>query len=147
MERIQVYFVVLLISISIPQLNAQSLKEEPDTKSTPTLEKEAIKARERRNEVLLAKKKQESAKSAVEYVSPVNEDDIYMGRKAEFLGNLTVSELPSDFPKYDKSYGMRYYNNLVDNFYSSHMDILKPAVRQKMEHSFPTNHNQQFNTK
>jgi hypothetical protein len=71
-------------------------------------------------------------------VNNINEDDIYMGRKAEFLNNLTVSELPSDFPKYDKSYGLRYYNNLVDNYYGAHKNILQPRVKEKMERMYPS---------
>ena len=71
-------------------------------------------------------------------VNNINEDDIYMGRKAEFLNNLTVTELPSDFPKYDKSYGLKYYNNLVDNYYGAHKDILKPGVKAKIEKLYPS---------
>lgn len=68
----------------------------------------------------------------------LNENDIYMGRKAEFLNNLTVTELPSDFPKYDKSYGLKYYNNIVDNYYGAHKDILKPGVKEKIEKMYPS---------
>ena len=68
----------------------------------------------------------------------INEDDVYMGRKAEFLNNLTVSELPADFPKYNKSYGLKYYNNLVDNYYGAHKDILKPRVKEKIELLYPS---------
>jgi hypothetical protein len=57
----------------------------------------------------------------------------YMGRKAEFLGNLTVSELPADFPQYDKAWSLKDYNGVVDAWYMLHMDILRPRVKAKIE--------------
>lgn len=78
-------------------------------------------------------KAQSDSVSKVRSVSSIDENDPYMGRKAEFLNNLTISELPADFPKYDKSYGLRYYNNIIDNYYSLHKDILKEKVRKKIE--------------
>ncbi|MBS1637130.1 MAG: hypothetical protein JST26_14525 [Bacteroidetes bacterium] len=62
----------------------------------------------------------------------LDENDPYQGRKEEFLSNLTVKELPADFPKYDKSYGVGGYNTLVDQFYMTHQDILVESVRRKM---------------
>ena len=67
------------------------------------------------------------------YVTPpINENDPYMGRTEEFLFVMKVDKLPADFPKYDKSYGLRYYNNLIDNFYMQHLDLLKDKYRQKI---------------
>ena len=63
----------------------------------------------------------------------LDENDPYQGRKDEFLSNLTVKELPADFPKYDKSYGVGGYNTLIDQFYMTHQDILIESVRRKME--------------
>lgn len=127
---------------------AQTPKEEPlsSAKST-TLKEDALKARNRKNELNQANKKQLAAKNNIIVKNTIDENDIYMGRKAEFLGNLTISELPADFPKYDKSYGLRYYNNLVDNYYGSHKDILKPKVREKIEYHYPSANNKQLNTK
>jgi len=71
----------------------------------------------------------------------LDENDAYMGRKAEFLNNLTVSELPVDFPRYDKSYGLGGYNIVVDNYYAQHTDILKPGVKAKIMSSHPSNKN------
>jgi hypothetical protein len=64
---------------------------------------------------------------------PYNVDDKYMGRKAEFLGNLTVTELPSDFPVYEKQLDLKAYNNLVTSYYLNHMNIVRKEVRQKLE--------------
>jgi hypothetical protein len=67
------------------------------------------------------------------YVTPpINENDPYMGRTEEFLFVMKVDKLPADFPKYDKSYGLRYYNNLIDNFYEQHLDLLKDKYKQKI---------------
>ncbi len=67
------------------------------------------------------------------YVTPpINENDPYMGRTEEFLFVMTVDKLPADFPKYDKSMGLRLYNNLIDNYYEQHLDLLKDKWKQKI---------------
>ena len=125
---------VFFITLSFTELKAQESKPVPN--DNPALKEEAMKVRAKRME---AQKTQAAPSVTSKPVtkSPIDEDDIYMGRKAEFLGNMTVTELPADFPKYDKSYGQRYYNNLVDNFYESHKTILKDFVRMKIEGSNP----------
>lgn len=62
----------------------------------------------------------------------LDENDMYQGRKEEFLSQLTVKELPSDFPKYEKWMGVRHYNEVIDDYYKKHLDILIPSVKQKM---------------
>lgn len=62
----------------------------------------------------------------------LDENDPYMGRKEEFLSRLTVTELPKDFPKYEKSYGVSGYNDVVDNYYRTHGSIVKDWVKQKL---------------
>ena len=64
--------------------------------------------------------------------APYDVNDKYMGRKAEFLNNLTVSELPADFPVYQKKWGVKEYNEVVDAYYRSHLSILKDQVKQKL---------------
>ena len=67
------------------------------------------------------------------YVTPpINENDTYMGRTEEFLHVMVVDKLPSDFPKYEKSMGLRYYNNLVNNYFEEHVDLLQEKYRQKI---------------
>jgi hypothetical protein len=136
MKKIFFYSLSLLILSSFTELNAQESKPVPN--DNPALKEAAIKAKAQRMET--QKNKPAPAQLAVTKPaskSPIDENDIYMGRKAEFLSNLTVNDLPTDFPKYDKSYGLRYYNNLVDNFYFTHKDILKDGPRQKLEKSNP----------
>ncbi len=146
MKKVFFYSISFLMIVSFTKLKAQTAKEELVSKNNPSLEKDAMKARARKNQINKDKKAKIAATSTI-MVNPLDENDTYMGRTSEFLGNLTVSELPSDFPKYDKSYGLKYYNNLVDNFYGSHKDILKDGVRKKIEHHFPPAANQELNTK
>jgi hypothetical protein len=64
--------------------------------------------------------------------TPYDVNDKYMGRAEEFLGNLTVTSLPADFPVFQKHTNLKDYNQLVTAFYLSHMDIVREAVKQKL---------------
>ena len=64
-------------------------------------------------------------------VSSINEDDIYQGRQNEILSNLTVKQIPVDFPKYEKGKGIIWYNGQMDNYYRNHPDITTEMVRKK----------------
>ncbi|MBS1647106.1 MAG: hypothetical protein JST67_07190 [Bacteroidetes bacterium] len=66
------------------------------------------------------------------YPDYVNEEDPYMGRSQEFLNIMVLDKLPEDFPKYDKSYGLRYYNELIDVYFRMHPDVLKEKWKQKI---------------
>ena len=79
-----------------------------------------------------------AATSARVDVSPAPEsfydvNDKYMGRRDEFLNLMTVPELPADFPIYDKQWGLKEYNAVVDAYCMKHMDILKERVKQKVQ--------------
>ncbi|HXD92805.1 MAG TPA: hypothetical protein VNX01_06290 [Bacteroidia bacterium] len=63
---------------------------------------------------------------------PINENDSYMGRTEEFLHVMVIDKLPTDFPKYEKNMGLRYYNNLVDNYFEQHLDLLQERYKQKI---------------
>lgn len=63
---------------------------------------------------------------------PYDVNDKYMGRKDEFLNSMIVKTLPEDFPIYDKSWGVKEYNAVVEAYYTTHMDILKDRVKEKM---------------
>lgn len=62
----------------------------------------------------------------------LDENDYYQGRKEEFLSQITLKELPIDFPKYEKWMGVRHYNEVIDDYYKKHLDILNPIVKQKL---------------
>ena len=65
---------------------------------------------------------------------PYDVNDKYMGRKDEFLNLMIVPELPSDFPVYDKQWGLKEYNAVIDAYCMNHMDILKDRVKQKVQY-------------
>lgn len=62
----------------------------------------------------------------------LDENDSYQGRKEEFLSQIILKELPMDFPKYEKWMGVRHYNEVIDDYYKKHLDILNPIVKQKL---------------
>ena len=62
----------------------------------------------------------------------LDENDAYQGRKDEFLAQITLKELPQDFPKYEKWMGVRNYNQIIDEYYKKHLDILIPSLKQKL---------------
>lgn len=64
---------------------------------------------------------------------PYDVNDKYMGRTAEFLGNLTVSKLPSDFPVYEKHMDLNTYDQVVNSFYLKHLTIVKENFKQKLQ--------------
>ena len=64
---------------------------------------------------------------------PYNVDDKYMGRRDEFLNDITLPELPADFPAYEKQWSLKEYNQVVDAYFLNHKDILKDRVREKLE--------------
>ena len=63
----------------------------------------------------------------------LDENDPYQGRTQEFLSLLTVKELPSDFPKYNKNLGLGGYNALLDEFLATHKDIVIESVKRKLQ--------------
>ena len=69
---------------------------------------------------------------------PYDVTDTYMGRKNEFLNALIIPELPPDFPVYSKQWSVREYNDVVETYYMSHLDILKERVKQKVEEHIKT---------
>jgi hypothetical protein len=62
----------------------------------------------------------------------IDENDPYQGRKEEFLSQITLKELPTDFPKYEKWMGIRHYNEVISEYYQKHLDIVTPSVRHKL---------------
>jgi hypothetical protein len=63
---------------------------------------------------------------------PYDMNDKYMGRKEEFLGNMTVTQIPADFPLYDKNLSLEQYNKMVDTYYMNHKELLKDRVKEKI---------------
>ncbi len=64
--------------------------------------------------------------------SYINENDVYMGRQAEILEILKIARIPTDFPKYKKGTTIREYNEIMDDYYRRHPDIIKDIYRKKL---------------
>jgi len=78
-------------------------------------------------------------KSAEAAPLPYDVNDKYMGRKAEFLNSMNVSELPADFPAYEKQWNLKEYNQVVEAYFVNHRELLKPRVKEKIDLAHPTN--------
>ena len=122
-----VYFFGLLGCVSILSAQNQAVPQNGKTgtvKSVPQTKQSKVLAGTNPNATSINTNK--------DFKSDVNENDPYMGRTQEFLDRLTVNQLPSDFPKYEKSYGVSGYNDVVDNYYRSHPAIVKEWVKAKL---------------
>ena len=62
----------------------------------------------------------------------IDENDQYMGREKEFLSIMTVTSMPSDFPKYNRSLGLAGYNNTIEYYFKQNQSLLKDKYRQKL---------------
>lgn len=63
----------------------------------------------------------------------LDENDQFQGRKQEFLSQMTVKEIPSDFPKYEKWMGVKHYNEIIDDYYKKHLDIVNEGLKNKLQ--------------
>lgn len=128
---------VVLITLFVAFLSQANAQTSPND-SQEKLRQKAIEAQ---------KKKQKSAQKANSgpvYVNSskqvpttgnfqLDENDPYQGRKQEFLSKIILSELPADFPKYEKWMGVRNYNQIIDDYFKNHLDILKDRVKKKYQ--------------
>ena len=105
----------------------QTIKKDPSTRSSQVQAKASTTTGSENNGTV-QKRVDTQGKSF-----QLDENDAYQGRTEEFLSQLTVKELPSDFPKYEKWMGVRHYNEAISDYYKKHLDILIPSVKQKME--------------
>lgn len=113
---------------SVTPTNNSATKEQTKQSIKKTQEKKAIG--------LVHSETNTSTSKQVQTTGPgyqLDENDPYQGRTQEFLSLLIVKELPSDFPKYKKSYGVGGYNALLDEFLASHKNIVIESVKRKLE--------------
>jgi hypothetical protein len=112
------------VFMGLSNLNAQTVDHK---QVNPRLKAAAVSLKAKHAE-------QQKSKTIVNsgVVPGIDTNDDYMGRKDEFLDRLTVNDLPSDFPKYQKNYGIAGYNEVVDNYYRTHGSIVKEWVKQKL---------------
>jgi hypothetical protein len=62
----------------------------------------------------------------------LDENDQYQGRRDEFLSQLIIKEIPNDFPKYQKWMGVKHYNEIIEDYYKNHLEIVKEKVKNKL---------------
>ncbi len=100
----------------------------------PALRETALKANQKR-QMQTSKNTREVSSSKVQTTSnhfQVDENDQYQGRKEEFLSQMIVKEIPTDFPKYEKWMGIRHYNEVIEEYYKKHLDIVQEDVKNKL---------------
>lgn len=130
-KNLFIVFITLFVAF-LSQANAQTSSNDSQEK----LRQKAIEAQKKK-----AKTEQKSSSVPV-YVNSskqvpttgkfqLDENDPYQGRKQEFLSKIILSDLPLDFPKYEKWMGVRNYNQIIDDYFKNHMDILKDKVKKK----------------
>lgn len=98
--------------------------------NNPTLMEAALKANQKKFQ-----EKQKSETVSVNpntvYVSPIDENDQYLGKEKEFLNMINLTALPSDFPKYKKGTTFVEYDGKTEAYFKEHKDILKEAYKAK----------------
>ncbi len=128
---------IVLITASFFAYQASSQTSSSSTPNNTTLKEEALKAseqrKERKNQVANTPGTNQNGKiQSASQGFQLNENDTYQGRKDEFLSMMIIKELPENFPKYEKWMGVKHYNEVVDQYYKQHLEILKETVKQKL---------------
>jgi hypothetical protein len=96
--------------------------------NNPALKETALKANKKAQERQTA---QAISNASSNYINPVDENDQYMGKENEFLNMITLSSLPSDFPKYQKGWTFTEYDNQTEKYFKEHISILKEVYKSK----------------
>ncbi|MBA4240996.1 MAG: hypothetical protein C0448_09735 [Sphingobacteriaceae bacterium] len=132
MKKIKILTTLLLLLSGIYSIQAQ-VSSAP-AGNNPALKEAALKANKNKSNQKEQKSQNNSSssKSSTTNNFQLDENDPYQGRKAEFLNQLIVSEIPADFPKYEKWMGVKHYNQIIDDYYRNHLDILKEKVKNKL---------------
>ncbi len=98
--------------------------------NNPALKEAAMKAHQK----IIERKRQSKATSVpvdTKYVGQLDENDKYMGKQQEYLNMITLNEIPSDFPQYQKGWTFVEYDNKVEKYFKDHKDIIKEAYKAK----------------
>lgn len=98
--------------------------------NNPALKEAALKANKKKFQ-----EKQNSGESTMakntNYVSPIDENDQYLGKEKEYLNMIILPSLPTDFPKYQKGSTFVEYDSQTEIYFKQHKDILKEAYKAK----------------
>lgn len=120
--------VAILMSISF------STKLFSQEKSAPAANNPALIEAANKAFLKIRQSNEESAPkkgTASNHYNPIDVNDIYMGKKLEFLKMITLSELPNDFPKYHQVMSFVDYDGVVEQYFKEHKNILKDAYKTK----------------
>jgi len=132
-KTIAIVFIALLAFTNSLFSQANTVPAE----NNPKLKEAALKANQK-NQQRKVKTSPSTAVSNSKQVKTIpnsfqlNENDQYQGRREEFLSQMIVKEIPSDFPKYEKWMGVRHYNEIIEEYYKKHLDIVTEKVKNKL---------------
>ncbi len=128
MKKIKTFTTLLIILFGVNNIEAQ-VSSAP-AGNNPALKEAALKSQ--KSTPVLKEQSSSTPKNNTSSTFQLDENDPYQGRKAEFLNQLIINELPADFPKYEKWMGVKHYNQIIDDYYRNHLDILKETVKNKI---------------
>lgn len=112
---------------SIAAFSQQKAAKQPAA-ATPVSSSEAQRIAEQEARAGMAVK----ARTTEPAPLPYDVNDMYMGRKNEFLRQMVVSELPADFPVYRREWSLMDYNLAVEAYYLSHKELLTQNALNKI---------------
>lgn len=129
--------VIVLITIVVFTNSLFSQVNSAPAGNNPKLKEAALKANQKnqqRNVKTTPSKTVNNSKqiNTITNSFQLNENDQYQGRREEFLSQMIVKEIPSDFPKYEKWMGVRHYNEIIEEYYKKHLDIVTEKVKNKL---------------
>jgi hypothetical protein len=127
-------FTLFFLLVGIAVFSQQKQNTEARTTSTTTTTTITSESKDQTVPVAGQRTAASSSQTRTSAANPVSYDvnDPYLGRKAEFLKNLTVPELPVDFPTYQKQWSYEDYNQVVDAYYKQHKEILTEKVKARI---------------
>jgi len=126
MKKIKTFVCIAIILFAF---NSYSQTTSAPAANNPALKEAALKANKKAQERQTAQAT--SNINSNSYISPVNENDQYMGKESEFLNMITLSALPSDFPKYQKGWTFVEYDSQTEKYFKEHNNILKEVYKSK----------------
>lgn len=128
---------IVLVTFVFFTYNVSSQSSSAPAGNNPALKEAAIKAnhknQERKKQVITGSGQvQKKQVQTIQNRFQLDENDQYQGRKDEFLSQLIIKDIPDDFPKYEKWMGVKHYNEIIEDYYKNHLEIVKEKVKNKL---------------
>lgn len=121
---------ILAIAFLTNGVYAQTTQSSGNAKLKTEAEKAHV---ERKSKPNLKQESKPAGSTDANLAVQLDENDPYQGRKKEFENMFSAKQLPADFPLYHKSYGIRGYNQVIDNYCAGHLNILTQQLREKIQ--------------